>query len=129
MSGRKAFPPGKSIGDLVARIQRDPPTPISELVPSIPKAIEDIISKSVEKQPEARYQDLAVMGREIARIRTRLEAAEQSERTVISVRPIRPSPRSSRRRPASPSCSRVPSGRSKPATITPRSSSAIAFSR
>ena len=45
MSGRKAFPPGKSIGDLVARIQRDPPTPISELVPSIPKAIEDIIAQ------------------------------------------------------------------------------------
>ena len=85
MSGRKAFPPGKSIGDLVARIQRDSPTAISELVPSIPKAIEDIISKSLEKQPEARYQDLAVMGREISRIRTRLEAAEQSERTVISV--------------------------------------------
>src|SRR5262245_28235463 len=97
MSGRKAFPPGKSIGDLVARIQRDPPTPISELVPSIPKVIEDIIGKSIEKQPEARYQDLAVMGREIARIRTRLEAAEQSERTVISVTadptvmPVKPS--------------------------------------
>ena len=97
MSGRKAFPPGKSIGDLVARIQRDPPTAISELVPSIPKAIEDIISKSLEKQPEARYQDLAVMGREISRIRTRLEAAEQSERTVISVTadptvaPVKPS--------------------------------------
>ena len=97
MSGRKAFPPGKSIGDLVARIQRDPPTAISELVPSLPKAIEDIISKSLEKQPEARYQDLAVMGREISRIRTRLEAAEQSERTVISVTadptvaPVKPS--------------------------------------
>ena len=62
VSGRKAFPPSKSIPDLVARIQRDPPRPISELVPSISPAIEDIIGKAIEKRPDDRYQDLASHG-------------------------------------------------------------------
>ena len=62
MSGRKAFPPSKSITDLVARIQRDPPPPLSELVPSISPAIEEIIGKAIEKRPEDRYQDLADHG-------------------------------------------------------------------
>lgn len=84
MSFRKAFPPGKSIGDLVARIQRDPPPSLVSLVPSIPKTIEDIITKAVQKQPESRYQDLSIMEREIARVRTKIEAAEQSESSVVT---------------------------------------------
>src|SRR5580765_3968640 len=86
VSGRKAFPPSKSITDLVGRIQRDAPTPISELVPSISPAIEEIIGKAIEKRPDDRYQDLAIMGRAIARIRAPLEAAEQSDRTMIAAR-------------------------------------------
>ncbi len=66
LSGKKAFPPGKSIGDLVARIQRDPPPSLLELVPSVPKAIDEIISKALQKLPENRYQELALMEREIA---------------------------------------------------------------
>ena len=101
VSGRKAFPPSKSIADLVARIQRDPPPPISELVPSISPAIEDIIGKAIEKRPDDRYQDLAIMGRAIARIRAPLEAAEQSDRTMIAVQADPTgSRRSSRRRPS-----------------------------
>ncbi len=84
MSGRKAFPPGKSIGDLVARIQRDAPPALSEIVPSLPRAIEDIINKAIEKQPENRYQDLSIMERDIAKLRARLEASEQSERTMMA---------------------------------------------
>ena len=84
LSGKKAFPPGKSIGDLVARIQRDPPPSLLELVPSVPKAIDEIISKALQKLPENRYQELALMEREIAKIRSRMEAAEQSEGTSVT---------------------------------------------
>jgi serine/threonine protein kinase len=85
LSGKKAFPPGKSIGDLVARIQRDPPPSIIELVPTIPKSIEEIIHKAIQKLPENRYQDLAVMEREISKVRSKIEAAEQSEGTSITM--------------------------------------------
>ncbi|MGQ0735153.1 MAG: protein kinase domain-containing protein [Acidobacteriota bacterium] len=84
LSGQKAFPPGKSLGDLVARIQRNAPPPLRDLVPGIPRPIEDIISTALEKQPENRYQDLTAMEREIARIRTKIEAEEQSEQTMIA---------------------------------------------
>src|SRR5262245_1054708 len=92
LSGRKAFPPGKNINELVARIQREAPAPLGELTPAVPQAIENIINKAIEKQPEGRYQDLAVMGREITRIRARLEAEEQSERTMLTAAGKVPAP-------------------------------------
>jgi len=94
IAGRKAFPPGKNINELVARIQREPPTPLRELVPMVPDAIDRIISKAIEKQPDDRYHDLAVMGREITRLRARLEAEEQSDRTssLATVRAAGPRP-------------------------------------
>ena len=85
LSGKKAFPPGKSIGDLVARIQRDPPPALLDLVPSIPKSIEEIINKAIQKLPENRYQDLSLMKREVGKVRAKIEAAEQSEGTSITL--------------------------------------------
>ena len=83
VSGKKAFPPARSLGDLVERIQRDPPPPLGELAPDLERGVEDIVNRALQKQPEHRYQDLSGMARDIARVRTRLEMEEQSERTSI----------------------------------------------
>ena len=84
MTGKKAYPPGKSIGDLVARIQRDPPPDPLKIDPTIPEPVQAIINKAIQKLPEDRYQDLTIMGRELSRLRMRLEQQEQTESTGVT---------------------------------------------
>ena len=62
ISGKKAFPPARNLGDLVARIQHDPPPPLGELVPNLAPGVEDIVNRALQKQPEHRYQDLSAYG-------------------------------------------------------------------
>jgi serine/threonine protein kinase len=83
MTGKKAYPPGKSIGDLVARIQRDPPPDPLTIDPTIPDGVQAIINKAIQKLPENRYPELTIMGRELSRLRMRLEQQEQNESTGV----------------------------------------------
>jgi serine/threonine protein kinase len=87
ITGNKAFPAGKSVGDLVVRIQREAPPPISGVVPNIPARVQQIIDKAIAKRPEDRYQDLREMEREIARVRTELESADRVQPTVVMKAP------------------------------------------
>jgi serine/threonine-protein kinase len=84
LSGKKAFPPGRGVGDLIIRIQRSAPTPLKQLVPGIGQPIQDIIDRAIEKQPEQRYQDLDLVAHDIARVRVRIEAEETSLRRSLS---------------------------------------------
>ncbi len=61
---------------MIARIQRAAPTPLRELVPELPQAIQEIVDRAIAKLPEQRYQDLAIMAKEVARLRTKMEEAE-----------------------------------------------------
>ena len=83
VSGKKAFPPARNLGDLVARIQHDSPPPLGELAPNLTPGVEDIVNRALQKEPEHRYQELSRMARDIARVRSRLETEEQSDRTSI----------------------------------------------
>ena len=84
LTGRKAFPPTGTVTDLIARVMRDQPIPLTELVKDLEPGIEPIVMKALEKKPDRRYQDLASMERDIARVRARLEQqADMAERTVV----------------------------------------------
>ena len=83
ITGTKAFPAGKNVGDLVLRIQRESPPPISTLVPNVPDRVQQIINKAIAKNPDDRYQDLRDMERDIARIRMELETSDRNEPTMV----------------------------------------------
>jgi serine/threonine-protein kinase len=101
MSGKKAFPSGRGVGDLIARIQGSPPPLLRDLAPGTSPSIEDIINRAIAKQPDDRYQDLSVMGRDIARVRATVEAQETAsvprvfddgDATMVMRRVARPGP-------------------------------------
>ncbi len=71
MTYSRAFP-GETIGVLHKILQTEP-EPIEKFCPLIDPAIVAIVRRAMEKRPEDRYQDLAVMRRELERVRARLD--------------------------------------------------------
>ncbi len=74
LTGRKAFPPGDGMTDLMNRIQRSPPPAIRDTVPDLEPEVERILMRALEKNRDARYQDLSDMKRELERARARLDS-------------------------------------------------------
>src|SRR5262249_4196710 len=84
LSGRRAFP-GSIREGLPYRIIHGMPPPLSEVVADLDPEIERIILRALEKDPAKRYQDVATMRQDIARVRRRLEHA-QNERALTHAR-------------------------------------------
>ena len=63
-TGRRAFD-GKTRTSLIAAIVKDQPRPISELVPLTPPALEHVIAKCLEKDPEDRWQSARDVAQEL----------------------------------------------------------------
>ena len=88
LTGKKAFPPGESILDLLNRIQFEDPRPARDYAPALPPALDGILTQALAKNRDARYQDLLAMRRDLARVRKRLEIeSELNERTHTLPRP------------------------------------------
>ncbi|HEY6214806.1 MAG TPA: serine/threonine-protein kinase [Vicinamibacterales bacterium] len=68
LSFQKAFP-GSLHDGLLQRVLRDPPVPLDQLVPDIDPVLVTIVNKALEKDREQRYQDLAAMEADVARVR------------------------------------------------------------
>ena len=83
ITGNKAFPAGKNVGDLVLRIQRESPPAIKSVTPGIPERVQQIIDKAIAKRPEDRYQDLRDMQRDISRVRVEQESSDRGEATMV----------------------------------------------
>ncbi|GCE47626.1 protein kinase [Thermosporothrix hazakensis] len=75
LTGRTPFEGDTPVAVAMQHIQ-DPPTPPSHFNPGIPPALEDIILRCLEKQPEMRYRD----GNMLARA---LEALEQGDASLF----------------------------------------------
>lgn len=89
LSGRKAFPPGHGITDLMSRIQHAPPPPLEGLVANLEPRIAVILARALEKDPERRYQDLADMQQDLSQVRaglTRAPGRPATGQTTIAVR-------------------------------------------
>jgi hypothetical protein len=72
---RQAFPGGVKDG-VFDRILRSEPPALEELCPDVPEDLPPIVSRALAKDPESRYQDLAAMRADLARVRQRLHQLE-----------------------------------------------------
>ena len=57
---------GTTMPDLVAAILQDPPPPLRQLRPDAPDGLEQVITKCLEKDPNARYADVAELTEALA---------------------------------------------------------------
>ncbi len=58
LTGRRAFP-GTSGMEVMSAILRDDPLPVADLNPNVPPALEAILCRCLEKNPEQRFQSAA----------------------------------------------------------------------
>ena len=68
LTGRKPFP-GEELTTVIAGILREKPRAIEELVPGLPQALIDTVSKALEKDRDRRYRSAEELGRELQLIR------------------------------------------------------------
>ncbi len=69
---KQAFPGGLHNG-ILNRILHEPPPPLASICADLDPEVIEIVDRALEKQPEARFQDLQAMRRELQRVRQRLE--------------------------------------------------------
>ena len=72
MSGAEPFG-GENIYAVTYRLLHEDPAPLSVLVPGIDSDIVRIVTKALQRAPEARFQDAEEMRKSFAAVRTRLE--------------------------------------------------------
>jgi serine/threonine-protein kinase len=73
---------GESNADVSAKIIRDLPTPVRELRPEVPAELEAIILKCLEKDPDARYPDVAELAKALATVTVRDSVKSSAARVV-----------------------------------------------
>ena len=73
VTGKMPFQ-GKTLGALMAAILRDIPEPPSQLNPEIPEALENLIWKALEKDPDHRYQTASDMRADLKRLQRDLKS-------------------------------------------------------
>ena len=77
LSGKKAFE-GRSGASLMTAIMSREPTPLRQIVPSLPNGIEPLIGRCLAKNPENRWESAAEIIEEITRISSSLRWARES---------------------------------------------------
>ena len=95
--GTRAFPQ-QSAPALMGAILGQPPVPPSEIVPEIPRDIERIILRCLEKDPARRYASARELGadlRQVARPEPRGAGARQDPRGALATSKTRPRPKRS----------------------------------
>ncbi len=99
LTSQQAYP-GTSAHVVLHNIIHLTPTPIRQLMPSIPAELEALVSKALEKDPEKRYQNLRDLTSDVTRVRATLTAGAAFE-TTITPRPDQsPGARSKSSRPS-----------------------------
>jgi predicted Ser/Thr protein kinase len=82
-SGRPPFS-GNDPLQILEQLRTSTPPRLTEIDPSLPSDLADVIARGIQKEPEARFPDLGQMGRELARIQR--ELAGEGERVAASDR-------------------------------------------
>ncbi|HEV3141064.1 MAG TPA: protein kinase, partial [Vicinamibacterales bacterium] len=79
---QQAFP-GK-VPEVLGRILYSEPVPLRQTQAALDGPIADIIDRALKKEPAERYQDLADMQRDVAKVRKRLEETSD-DRTIVDM--------------------------------------------
>src|SRR5437773_7936954 len=93
IAGKPAFF-GNSAAEICAKVLRDDPPPPSTLNPDVPKELDRIALKSLEKQPEDRYQNADELIAELQNVESILLA--NTSNTVTRLIPSAPGTRPTR---------------------------------
>ena len=72
LTGRRAFA-GSSAAEVIASVLREDPVPPSRVHPEIPRALEAIVAKGLEKRREYRYQHMDDVVADLKRLKRDLE--------------------------------------------------------
>jgi serine/threonine-protein kinase len=108
---------GESNADVSAKIIRDAPTPIRQIRPEVPKEVEDVILRCLEKDPSARFKDVAELAQALAAVTHRESikvSAARVSRGAAGVAPTMMSRRSDP--PAAEAPPSVPTGPTRTAS-------------
>src|SRR5579884_1977526 len=76
-TGRTPFP-GTSSGEICGAILHQNPTPVSQVNPQIPREVEAIVSKALEKDRNLRYQSAAEMRADLVRMKRDVDSGRVS---------------------------------------------------
>jgi serine/threonine-protein kinase len=82
-SGRPPFS-GNDPLQILEQLRTSTPPRLTEVDPSLPPELADVIARGIQKEPEARFADLGQMGRELERIQR--ELAGEGERVAATDR-------------------------------------------
>jgi len=89
VAGRVPFH-GAEAADLIRSIAEKEPVPLSELAPEVPAELERIVSKTLRKDREERYQTIKELACDLKKVKQQLEATAHS--TDTSERTLGPGP-------------------------------------
>jgi serine/threonine-protein kinase len=67
LSGAPPFPSQGSLMDLVHRISREDPVPLGQKVPNLPRDLQTIVMKTLEKEPAQRYDSARALAEDLER--------------------------------------------------------------
>ncbi|HVG23113.1 MAG TPA: protein kinase, partial [Thermoanaerobaculia bacterium] len=86
ITGTRAFG-GKTKTSLIASIVGGTPRPMSELVPLTPPALEHVVQRCLEKEPDARWQSAHDLRLELEWIARQLDVPAPNERRRVAILP------------------------------------------
>jgi serine/threonine-protein kinase len=81
LTGRVPFDAERPVAVAMKQIS-DPPTPPSDIVPSIPHALEGVVLHSLAKRPSERYRTAEEFSRALLDVRAQLDGATGSTRVI-----------------------------------------------
>ncbi len=84
---------------LVRQIVHDTPPPLRTVAPAVPAALEAIVERCLEKNPDARYSSAASVGDALRRVIVPIESEPSSAETRTHLAPAPPPSRVARRMP------------------------------
>ncbi len=83
-TGRRPFR-GDSAAELISTILRDTPVPVTEINPGLPRQLERIVRRCLEKDPEKRYQSAAELRHDLEELRWELAGERVRARRIDPV--------------------------------------------
>ena len=103
LSNARPFDGSSKVG-AVRRILNAEPTPLRDIVPGIPAALEGIVLRCLEKEPSDRYASAAEAASDLRQVLSAVTQAEAASTATMAVVPVRRRlPRATRRNGGAPS--------------------------
>src|SRR4051812_20260056 len=77
LTGRRAFT-GNSVSSISYAILRDEPTPASEIIQGVPRELDNIVTRCLQKDPNRRYQHPGDLQNDLRRVKEGLASGESA---------------------------------------------------